>query len=358
MKYFILYSNCIPVKGKTRSIISDLFRSKYFFIPNDLYDILFKLKTYSIIQIYEEYGAENKPTLDEYFEFLEKHDLGFFTSNIEELSQFPEMELKWDKPSTITNAILEIDKSHNFDKWLDKALEELEFLGCECVELRFLSQLPASDFERIIAKFDNSRFTDIRLIFSYDNDLEFESLLNSYPRISRVMVFNASKAKIDTIFSVPIIFMDEGYDSHKSCGNIDEGRMLVDLNLFSESINFNNCLNRKISINTKGEILNCPSMLNTNYGNIAENSLTSVIENSDFRRFWNIRKDDITGCSECEFRYMCIDCRAFVEEPGDEFSKPLKCGYDPETNIWSDWSENPLKSSSLTFYNYQQTSQP
>jgi SPASM domain peptide maturase of grasp-with-spasm system len=353
MTYFILFSNCIPVKGQTRSIISDLFRAKYYFIPNDLFDIISKLKTHSIKEIHNTYGPDNKEIIEDYLLFLEKQDLGFYTSDSNELKQFPEMDLNWDKPSSITNSIIEINKSKNYKEWLQIALKELENLGCECIEFRIMSNLKVDEVKSLLNHFNESRFTDIRLVFSHYLDLDFKSLINSYIRVSKILIFNSPKTFTENVIGIPIIYLDEDYDSHKSCGNIDQDRMLVDLSLFTESIKFNNCLNRKISINSDGEILNCPSLLNNRYGNIKETSLTSVVLKPEFQRLWNIKKDDIIVCSTCEFRYMCIDCRAFVDDPADEFSKPLKCGYNPLTNEWSDWSKNPLKANSLQFYNYQ-----
>lgn len=34
----------------------------------------------------------------------------------------------------------------------------------------------------------------------------------------------------------------------------------------------------------------------------------------------------------------------------DILSKPLKCGYNPYTGEWSDWSTNPLKQKAIEFY--------
>lgn len=47
---------------------------------------------------------------------------------------------------------------------------------------------------------------------------------------------------------------------------------------------------------------------------------------------------------------ICTDCRAYVEDPEDILSKPLKCGYNPYTAEWSEWSSNPLKQKTINFY--------
>ena len=48
-----------------------------------------------------------------------------------------------------------------------------------------------------------------------------------------------------------------------------------------------------------------------------------------------MNKDYIKGCSECEFRYCCFDCRpdSLTE---DIFSKPWYCTYNPEIGTWED----------------------
>jgi len=68
------------------------------------------------------------------------------------------------------------------------------------------------------------------------------------------------------------------------------------------------------------------------------------------QKYWKLSKDQIDICRECEFRYVCTDCRAYIEDPENIYSKPLKCGYDPATNQWQEWSENPLKHKTISFY--------
>ena len=63
-------------------------------------------------------------------------------------------------------------------------------------------------------------------------------------------------------------------------------------------------------------------------------------------------------CKDCEFRYICTDCRAYTEkthtnEEGLDTSKPLKCGYNPYTGEWEEWSTNPLKQKAIQFYGMQ-----
>lgn len=78
--------------------------------------------------------------------------------------------------------------------------------------------------------------------------------------------------------------------------------------------------------------------------------LVTLKNNPGFKKYWNIKKDDMTKCKDCEFRYICTDCRAYLEDPDDIYSAPLKCGYDPYTGKWEKWSKNPLKQKAIEYY--------
>ena len=85
-----------------------------------------------------------------------------------------------------------------------------------------------------------------------------------------------------------------------------------------------------------------------NFGNISNKSLEDALANPGFRKYWNLTKDKVGVCRDCEFRYICTDCRAFTENnhknsEGLDISKPLKCGYDPYTGKWEPESNHPLK---------------
>ncbi len=93
--------------------------------------------------------------------------------------------------------------------------------------------------------------------------------------------------------------------------------------------------------------------MSVSFGNIFDTKISTVIQKSDFVEKWLINKDQIEICRDCEFRYNCMDCRAYLEDPSNNYSKPLKCGYSPYTNVWEEWSVNPLKNVAKTHYNLE-----
>lgn len=74
------------------------------------------------------------------------------------------------------------------------------------------------------------------------------------------------------------------------------------------------------------------------------------LDNENYNKYWKIPKSLIETCKNCEFRNVCTDCRAFLEEPNNVYSKPLKCGYNIETGEWEDWAQIPKHFNSIQYY--------
>lgn len=90
------------------------------------------------------------------------------------------------------------------------------------------------------------------------------------------------------------------------------------------------------------------------FGNIKDDTLVAAVEKSGFKQYWHLTKDQINVCKDCEFRYICTDCRAYLENPDDIYSKPLKCGYNPYTCEWEEWSTHPLKQKAIVYYHMEE----
>ncbi|MFS4432339.1 SPASM domain-containing protein [Chryseobacterium sp. S90] len=98
--------------------------------------------------------------------------------------------------------------------------------------------------------------------------------------------------------------------------------------------------------------------MSQSFGNITDSSLENALNHPELKKYWNLTKDSIEVCKNCEFRYICTDCRAYTEQTdinneGLDISKPLKCGYNPYTGEWEEWSRNPLKQKAIEYYEMQ-----
>ena len=244
-----------------------------------------------------------------------------------------------------------MNTNHDFSK----ITLELDKLNCKAVELRFYTEKSITDLCSILNQFENTRLQHILLIVKFSNKFkkdDLEKIFSKYKKIVSIVVHSSEETTpVDVTVKengISITHVKQNINSASHCGLIQTNYFSINIDTFFESINHNSCLNKKISIDINGNIKNCPSMLES-YGNIENTTLEEAINKGSFKKYWDITKDQVEVCKDCEFRYICTDCRAYVENDG-KYSKPLKCGYSPYTNEWENWSTNPLKAERMESY--------
>ncbi|MEM6719221.1 MAG: grasp-with-spasm system SPASM domain peptide maturase [Bacteroidota bacterium] len=349
--HFILFSNCLLVKGDQRSTICDIQRNDFALIPNEMYEVLLFLENHSINETIKHYGEDNKEIIEEYLDYIEENEYGFYCSELEK-SNFPKIDTIFKSYHKISNFILELREVDR--EYLTPIFNQLHELECHSLHILLHTDLQIEDIQIINTLSRNSSLRSIEITTRYYSNIEeFLPLINKTPnKIVQFILFDCEKDSIleyGEPFLFKVIKTKKPIIDCRSCGNISLDYMVVNKDKVFESLSYNSCLNKKMGIDFDGNIKNCPSM-QTDYGNINNTSLSEVLKNEKFTKLWTIKKDEIKVCQDCEFRHVCTDCRAYIEDPNDIFSKPLKCGYDPYTNEWSDWSQNPLKQTAITEY--------
>lgn len=338
-EYFLFFQNCILVKGIKFVSICDLQRNEIYKFDSSFYDIF----NFPI----------NYPPDDNLFkEILDNLislELGFLTYTPH---SFPKINNTWKSPEVLTNGIIELSKTNV--SFMQSLSIQLERLLIRNLELRITEPIPFDQFKNVIDYLIKGPVRGIDIYFDFDNEeLEFfESfykMMKTTPRIQFVLVGSCKNLDNKPFEDKRLFFTNDKIVRNLFCGNIGTTLMSNNISTYSESLHHNSCLNRKISIDSEGNIKNCPSM-SESFGNIRDTSLEDAIEKSGFKKYWDINKDKINVCKDCEYRYICTDCRAYVEDPEDILSKPLKCGYNPYIGEWSEWSTNPLKQKAIDFY--------
>lgn len=335
-QYFKLFANCLPVKGARRSIVCDLQRHTYDFIPNDLYALLMECNVKPFDEIRGRFAAEDLDVFDEYFTFLTQKEYGFYCTQ-DELSMFPDLPMDFAIPSVIANAVIDISAHSDYD--FADLFQQLDELGCKHLHIRFFDPIRLSQVEDMLKMLHDRRIRSVQLVLQYTDELEVDllkRLCKRYLRVIHLVVAGSPERSnhhvgVDDYTSID--YVTQAITSCESCGMVHHAYFAVDISLFTESKNHNNCLNRKLGIDIHGEIKNCPSMKKS-FGNIRHTKLKSVVVSEDFSGLWNVTKDQVKGCMDCEFRYICTDCRAYLSDEQDPFSKPAKCAYDPYTAEW------------------------
>lgn len=346
---YIFFECCKVVFGSKKSLIYDFQRQKLYPLPTSVLKILKNNNKKKLNSFLNRFSLNNQEILKDTIQHLYDIEVIFFSNKI---SSFPNISISYDFPSIISNAII----IHNPFVNYENLFWELNTFNCKALEIivpknvknRFdfniINSLNEHSIEVINFHIDNEKKIDIASI----------EALSMAPRVNNIYIWDKNKKLLQNNFSNLTnqnkkIFLIQGELALHQCGKIGLEQMTLNFYHFTESIHHNSCLNRKISIDSEGKIKNCPSMLES-FGNIRDTTLAEAIEKPGFKKYWDINKDKIHVCKDCEFRYICTDCRAYVEDPDDILSKPLKCGYNPYTGEWSEWSTNPLKQKTIDYY--------
>jgi SPASM domain peptide maturase of grasp-with-spasm system len=359
-KYFKLFSNCIIVKGQNRATICDLQRNKFVFIPNSLTNLFDSNDILDLKKLTSLLDEESLPILQEYIDLLNEHEFIFECSK-NEAKLFLKLSLEFDYPSKISNAVIDFDKNskHDFIKILNHFLIPT---NCRHIQFRFYDEIDFDLLKKIILEINNSFIKSVEIIVKYSllisNDFLSE-WVSKNKKIKSITIHSATQTRIikneDYGFGI-IVEVKQEITNKTHCGVIHHNYFNTMIESFTESQHHNSCLNRKLSIDVDGNIKNCPSMPES-FGNVKDTTIEETFNHPEFTKYWNVTKDIINVCKDCELRHICTDCRAYTERThfdGDiDLSKPLKCGYSPYTNEWEEWSTNPLKEKAIEYYGMQ-----
>lgn len=324
---FKLFACCIVVKGNSRSTICDFQRNSFILIDNELADKL-------LVNDHFILDEEDLQTREDLF-YLNDKEYGFFLKR-NDLNLFSKLSLENKKeiPNILSNIVIDIDKDSQYD--LKKLSIEIRLMRIYSIELRIFDEITKDRLFEIINILSNPELRTINLICKYTKNLNKHilSLFKEFNVVRQVIFHSSHTNSINSsYYGRVLIHSTEEIFDESHCGNISPSYFEANMTRFNER-NVNNCLNGKISIDKEGNIKNCPS-LKTKFGLINNTSLSQATKKDFFYEFWEISKDNIEICKDCEFRYICTDCRAYTKN-NDLYSKPLKCKYNPYNGTWNE----------------------
>ena len=323
---FVVHANCRAIKGANRIAIYDL-NGKIFLLDKSNEELVDRVFSRNHVSRKE---MSLSSELLSMCNFLEGKKLGIWT-HPEIADSLSPINFNYVPPTIITNSVIDIVGE---EKYYQKFIIELAELNCPFVQIRFYPTTDLKVVKEIAECIQVNELPSVQFLIPYANIDSFFSEINQLvlqnSRISEIIVYGLPQqlAKPMNGLSQIIKTTTDSFTNSNDCGCIGSQYFIPSVEFFNESLKYNNCLNRKISLTTDGFLKNCPS-LPLNYGHITNTSLIDVVHTNEFQFWWHIKKDDIKICNKCEFRYMCSDCRAFTIDSKDIYSKPAKCNYDP-----------------------------
>ena len=105
-KYFYIFADCFLVRGHTRTMLLDVTRGNYIFLDNDYATLLKELSMYKIGIVRSHISSEEGTAeFNKLLNYLYENEQGEI---VDDISLFPPINLEWDTPAAITNAMIEI----------------------------------------------------------------------------------------------------------------------------------------------------------------------------------------------------------------------------------------------------------
>ena len=295
--YFKLFAHNIPVSGKEKSAVYDLQKGEIVFIPNILFQIIQELKQNPLVTIKHQYAPNQPELFDNYIDFLIKKDLGFKTKSPE---SFPEIDLSYQVPAGIYNAVIESD----FEQYdINLAINSLDELLCRHLELRLqINEINEDILLRFFQKINHKSFRSIVVFMEYRAELWHEDwaikVFESCQKIEKMVVVNCPIGFKSDQYADKIIYTTQSIEEL----SIYKKRYIVNINYFSEALHFNPFYNRKVCIDKEGKIKN-DLRDNHNWGKIYENDLIEVVDSQGFKSIWDASPDKIEGLKDSPLRY-------------------------------------------------------
>lgn len=342
---FMMFADCIPVKGAARSAIYDLSRRKLVSFASRFLPLIEQLAGRSLEEACAALSTEaERKTLRNLVDYLLANELGTWTRNP---AAFPPISRQRTASARIHDAIVDVRAiKHDFVA----IFAELDALGCKYVQIRAYSPLLSlQDLDALAIEALHKSILGLELLIPHDElvypDERLLELMDRRRIISRLVVHTAPVDRVlasspDEAPGAPngrvIRYIQERVPDAAHCGTINSRNLSVPTTtLFTELLAHNGCLNRKIAIDELGQIKGCPAMAHV-AGQFGKTSLAEAAASREITRWWDVAKDGIEVCKDCEFRYVCTDCRAHLSDPANPLSKPAKCSYDPYTGRWLD----------------------
>lgn len=326
---FKVFPGCKIVKGYRRSIIYDLNRFSYHFIPNGLQDILIRYNGSTLNYILRNFASDEHDTVIEYFTFLFEKEIIFYC-DVDLLVGFSEIETSWATPSFLSNVIIDNENKQNWEI----IFNQLSQVFCKHLQIRFSDINGFFEFLEFLKNNTDNCISAIEVYIPYNLELDknkLNILLKNHLTIVRYFIYGSPKQNyLRSRFSATEIYYSKySLEYLKSKNTVNHKSFNNEIMQFAEAHSHNIFYNRKAFIDNNGFIKMGPNTIEK-FGNIYIDSLKSISQSKRFKRFWKISKDEMLKCKDCEFRYMCLfDGAPTLDKDSNLYKYATNCGYNP-----------------------------
>ncbi len=126
------------------------------------------------------------------------------------------------------------------------------------------------------------------------------------------------------------------FPNFKSFNELRFLNMNTNMLRYAEAKKHNLYYHKKAYIKSNGTVYNAPFSEEI-HGNIFKQSILSIIKTVSFQKHWNITKDLIKVCCDCQYRYACVDGRIPQKSKSAKtYYFNNECKYNPYENSFNE----------------------
>lgn len=331
-KHLVPNSDFALVQGTLRSMIYDFSENRLIPVPNSMMKFLDSLSRNSLEEVRAEFEAENSSGhVESYIQFLKAHQL-VIPSDV----QIPLRRIDFDYESVYDIEVLVVEVESEQD-----LMEVLKYSSSLSVmTFVVVLSIPINSIASVIQalySLSNSSINSLEIVLEWEDefDLSRVKMLEKHPKFKRITFFNADRDATYNDDGIITVYTRSSYHSEAGVAPMN---FLISVELCSEARNHNAFYNRKVFIDTSGNVSNMkgtPVLFELS-------ELENAVKNGEMaeKSFWNVKKDDTKVCKDCEFRYACIDSRVPVFDSKSQlYTHSTSCNYNPNEGVWNDLTE-------------------
>jgi len=309
--YLKIFATVQPVLGYTRSVIYDLVKESYDFIPNDLCEFIMSNDGRDVGEFLG----------DDYIDVIIKNKWGILCSAYE-VAFFPPMSLNWEQPYLINNALILINEDGNGLFQILSSLGANPIL-CKYVTLVAFQYIDETKLKIVFDIIDNFPYITFDVYLTFSREINYSAVKRN---VKNMVIFSADKdlKSNDVIYTSNAIEFDFISPSYFNCN----------VSTFAESQHHNIYYNSKIIIDENNYVINNVQSRNR-IALFEPHKLHEILYLLKAENLWDLPKDQIDVCKTCEFRYMCSDMCQIIKRTDGSFFRSKECLYNPFIAKWS-----------------------
>lgn len=316
---YIVSTDLVIAKGYLRSVLYDLTREDYEYIPNDLADILTE-------------GTRLNTADQEHLTWLlEKEYILEIPEQVQ--GNLQPMNLEWEYPASILNLTV----SSNILKTKQEFIIEL-IRSCNIPSIAILDPNMNKEVQSFIKALELTSVQVVEWLTNFNEKIDYQKYTNEFQKLKSIITYNSKKESHH--------YGNDGFGNVVHKTNSFEERTLfkqhpsyfnVNTELVTESHQFHTYFNRRLHISGNGEIHQSPYSKES-FGSVSKcqttEELKEILKTEKFRNFWKVTKDQIDICKDCEHRYMCVDNREPKSRKNNTWYHETECNYNPYIAQW------------------------